>query len=603
MWWPVLALLELRESKMAGLIPENILEDILGRIDIVEVISGYIPLKKAGVNFKANCPFHNEKTASFMVSPERQIYHCFGCGESGNAFKFLMRHERLEFPEAVEMLAKKCGVILPDQDRPELARQASLSSQLYKVNELAVSFYEKNLHAAETHPALKYLLDRGIKLETIKEFHLGLATSGWDNLINFLRSKNVSLALMEQAGLVLPKDQGGYYDRFRNRIIFTIFDLRGRSIGFGARVLDSSLPKYINSPETPVYTKGKNLFGFNLSKDFIRDADSVVIVEGYLDFMIPYQEGLKNIAASQGTALTLEQIKLLKRYTHNVVMVYDGDTAGEIATLRSLDLLIDEGINVKVVPLPKGMDPDALVRKEGIDAFKIKVEQAASFFDYKLNVLKSRHDIKDAYGKTKIASEMLLTINKFDNAILRGEYTKKLSEQMHIPEQDILEELHKLKPAISSALNQPAPLGKKQSQINPAEKLLIKFMLEEKELIEKIMQQLSPSDFADERTAKIVAVMHELALQGKNITPSLLMNYFSEDDASQLVCETMFMPALSEQSREKAVNDCIARIKVQRLKSRREHLHAQIKSAQSLRDEGKLNSLIQEFQNLIKKGD
>ena len=588
---------------MAGRIPENILEDILGRVDVVELISGYISLKKAGSNFKANCPFHHEKSASFMVSPERQIYHCFGCGESGNAFKFLMRHERMEFPEAVEMLAKKCGVSLPDQDAPELARTASLSSQLYKINELAVGFYENNLHSGSANPAIKYLLDRGIKLETLKEFRLGLATSGWDNLINFLRSKNVSLALLEQAGLVLPKDSGGYYDRFRNRIIFPVFDIRSRSIGFGARVTDNSLPKYINSPETPVYTKGKNFFGFNLSKDFIRDADSAVIVEGYLDFMIPYQEGLKNIVASQGTALTLEQIKLLKRYTHNVVMIYDGDPAGEIATLRSLDLLIDEGINVKVVPLPKGMDPDTLVRKEGINTLKDKVKKAESFFDYKLGVLSGRYDIKDAYGKTKIASEMLSTINKFDNAILRGEYIKKLSDQMHIPEQHILEELGKLKPVDSQPASQPVLLEKKQPPINPAEKLLIKFMLEEKELIEKIMRQLSPADFADARTAKIVSVMQNLVLEGKNIAPSILMNYFSEDDASQLVCETMFMPALDDQGKEKAVNDCIARIKIQRKKTQREHLHLQIKSAQSLGDQGKLSSLIQEFHNLIKKGD
>jgi DNA primase len=307
--------------------------------------------------------------------------------------------------------------------------------------------------------------------------------------------------------------------------------------------------------------------------------------------------------ASQGTALTVEQIKLIKRYTHNVVMVYDGDTAGEIATLRSLDLLIDEGINVKVVPLPKGLDPDALVRNQGINTLIDMVAKAASFFDYKLDVLKSRYDINDAPGKAQIASQMLFTINKFDNAILRGEYTKKLSEEMRIPEQNILEELGKLKPAVPTAALLPAATIRKPPQINPAEKLLIKFMLEEKELIEKIMQQLSLADFADARTAKIVSVMQDLVFQGKNITPSVLMNYFNEDDASQLVCETMFMPALDDQGREKAVNDCIARIKIQRSKSQREHLHLQIKSAQYAGDEGKLSSLIQEFHNLIKKGD
>ncbi len=588
---------------MPGLIPENLLEDILSRVDIVEVISSYIPLKKSGRNFKANCPFHHEKTASFMVSAERQIYHCFGCGESGNAFKFLMRHERMEFPEAVEVLAKKTGVILPEKNNPQAAKAASLSTQLYKVNELAVSFYENNLHAASSVSAGNYLLNRGVTLQTVKDFHLGLATSGWDSLINYLRLKSVPLSLTEQAGLVLPKDAGGFYDRFRSRIIFPIFDIRSRVIGFGARVMDNTLPKYINSPETPVYTKGKNLFGLNLSKDFIRDCDCAIIVEGYLDFMIPYQEGVKNIVASQGTALTLEQIKLLKRYTHNVVMIYDGDTAGEIATLRSLDILIEEGINVKVVPLPKGMDPDTLVRNQGVENFKAKVNNASNLFDYKLNVLKGRYDIKDAHGKSKIASEMLLTINKFDNAILRGEYIKKLAEEIKTSERDILEELRKLKSPVLTRQAAPEILAKNKSEINPAEKLLIKFMLEEKELITRIMRELSPSDFQDSRTAKIVSVMHDLALQGKNIAPSILMNYFSEDDANQLVCETMFMPELLDQEREKAINDCIARIKVERLKSRREHLHVQIKSAQLLGDELKLNRLIQEFHNLIKKGD
>lgn len=588
---------------MAGLIPENLLEDILGRVDIVEVISSYIQLKKAGRNFKANCPFHHEKTASFMVSPQRQIYHCFGCGESGNAFKFLMRHERMEFPEAVELLAKKTGVTLPQWDKPEAVKAASLSSQLHKVNELALSFYENNLHAASASAACDYLLNRGIKLQTIKEFHLGLAAGGWDNLINFLRSKNIALSLMEAAGLILTKEAGGYYDRFRNRIIFPVFDIHSRVLGFGARVMDNSLPKYINSPETPLYTKGRNLFGFNLARDFIRDCDCAVIVEGYLDFMMPYQEGIKNIAASQGTALTLEQIKLLKRYTHNVVMVYDGDTAGEIATLRSLDILIDEGMNPKIAPLPKGKDPDLIVRHEGAGSLKTKIDNAVSFFDYKLDLLKSRYNMKEAYGKSEIASQMLLTINKFDNAILRGEYIKKLSEELKIPEHYILDELNKLKLAVSRHSAAPVVLQRKQSEINPAEKLLIKFMLEEKELIERIMQELTPSDFQDTRTAKIVQVMHDLALQGKNIEPNLLMNYFSEDDANQLVCETMFMPAILEEEREKAIHDCIARIKVQRLKSKREYLHLQIKSAQSMGDEQRLSSLIQEFHNLIKKGD
>ena len=585
---------------MAGLIPENLLEDILSRLDIVEVISGYIQLKKAGRNFKANCPFHHEKTASFMVSPDRQIYHCFGCGESGNVFKFLMRHERMDFPEAVEILAKKSGVILPQYNK-ETGKITSLNSQLFKINEIAADFYKKSLQTPAAAGAWDYLINRGLKPETIKEFGLGLANGSWDGLLNFLRSKGVPLSLIEKAGLILPKDKGGYYDRFRNRIIFPISDVRARVIGFGARVMDSSLPKYVNSPETAIYIKGKNLFGLNFSKDFIRDTDQAVIVEGYLDFMIPYQEGIKNLVASQGTALTIDQIKLIKRYTQNIVTVFDGDNAGEMATLRSLDLLIDEGMQVKVVQLPKGKDPDTLLRHEGRDVLKDKIENAVSFFDYKLEVLKRRLDIKDPAQKGKIANEMLFTINKFKNAIIRAEYIKKLSEEMEVGENDLLTELGKLKEPFKTAAE--SPVVKSAGSINPAEKMLIKFMLEEKNSIEKIFRELSPSDLQDERTAKIMSLIKDMVLKGKEIAPNLLINYFNEDDARQLLCETVFMPSISENDKEKALGDCIARIKVERLKSQRELLHVQIKSAQSAGDEQRLNSLIQEFHNLIKKGD
>ncbi len=588
---------------MPGRIPESLLEDILARVDIVELISSYIPLKKAGRNFKANCPFHHEKTPSFMVSPDRQIYHCFGCGESGNAFKFLMRHERMEFLEAVEVLARKAGIVLPDQDNPQAAKTASLSAQVYKVNELALGFYENNLNTQAAASCREYLLKRGIKPQTAKQFHLGLALSAWDGLIGFLKGKGVGFSVMEKAGLVLPKNGGGYYDRFRSRIIFPIFDIRGRAIGFGARVMDESLPKYINSPETPVYVKGKNLFGLNLSKDHIRERDFAIIVEGYMDFIIPFQEGLNNLAASQGTALTTEQIRLLKRYTHNVVMVYDGDNAGEIATLRSLDMLIEEGMQVRIAPLPKGMDPDTLVRKEGPGGMNNRIGGAKTLFDYKLNILKNRYNIKEAHGKGRIAMEMLSTISRINNAIVRGEYIRRLAEEIGVSEQNIIEELGKLKEPPAARADGDIELKKVSSGANPAEKLLLKFMLEEKDLIEKVLRELSPEDFSDARTAEIVSLMHDLFSQGKSVEPSVLMNYFNEDEASQLVCESMFMPELSGQERERAVNDCIARIKIQRLKSRRESLHMQIKSAQSSGDEQRLNSLIKEFHNLIKKGE
>jgi len=585
---------------MAGRIPENILEDILGRVNIVEVISGFIPLKRAGRNFKAACPFHHEKTPSFMVSPDRQIYHCFGCGESGNAFKFLMRYERLEFLEAVETLAKKAGVVLPEVHKQD-SKTASLITQLYKINELAASFYENNLNSPDGLRAKDYLLKRGMSKETIKSFKLGFAPDKWDALINNLRAKFINLSLLEKAGLILAKEGGGYYDRFRNRIIFPIFDIKSRVLGFGARVLDDTLPKYINSPETPVYVKGRNLYGLNFARDSIRESDFAVVVEGYLDFIIPYQEGLKNIIASLGTALTFEQVRLLKRYTHNVVMVYDADAAGELATLRSLDIFIEEEMNVRVVSLSKGFDPDLFVRKNGPASFKEKIDEACDLFDYKLGVLKSRFNFKEIEDKAKISSLMLETLAKLKNAVLKSEYIKKLAEDLDVGEDALLQELKKIN-SVKTYVDLNEPLPRRALNINPTEKLLIKLMLEEAELIDRIRKVLEPADFQDERISRIVSIMFDLATQGKNIEPHLLINYLGDEDVSQIVCESIFMPEdLSAQDKERVIDDCIQRLKSKRLRLKRQHLHDQIKTAQNLGDEEGLHRLMEEFHYLIKK--
>lgn len=585
---------------MPGRIPDNLIEDILSRADIVEVVSGYLPLKRAGRNFKANCPFHHEKTPSFMVSPDRQIYHCFGCGESGNAFKFLMRYERMEFPEAVETLAKKTGVVLP-QLKNEDYKTISLGTQLYKINELSASFYAHNLDSPDGARAKDYLLKRGLKPQTLKSFKLGVALDKWDGLINYLRSKNIPLSLLEKAGLIIPRESGGYYDRFRNRIIFPIFDIKSRPVGFGARVMDKSLPKYVNSPETPIYAKGKNLYGLHLAKDGIRDTDSVIVVEGYLDIIIPYQEGIRNVVASQGTALTLEQVRLLKRYTDNVVMVYDGDAAGELATLRSLDIFIEEDMNVMVVSLDEGFDPDSYVRKNGIEKFREKIGQAQNLFDYKLDILRSRYDPRQIEGKARIASAILETIDKFKNAVLKSEYLKRLAQVLDIREESLLQELKKVKH------DRPyEPLDnltrKKGQNINPTETLLIKLMLEETELINRIRMSLEPSDFQDARISRIVSIMFDLIEEGKNISTSVLMNdLLKDEEIAQVVCESMFLPVDSTmEHKERVVDDCVQRIKAERLRLRKMHLHQQINEAQNTGDENQLQRLIKEYDSLIK---
>lgn len=583
---------------MAGRIPEQILENILNRINIVEIISEYIPLKRAGRNFRAICPFHHEKTPSFMVSGDRQIYHCFGCGAGGNAFAFLMQHERIDFLEAVEVLAKRSGVDIPKTEKQD-AHSVSLVTQIYKVNELTADYYEANLHSNSHLKVREYLLKRGIAFETMKLFKLGFATDDWDGLINHLRAKGVPLSLMEKAGLVIPKNGGGYYDRFRNRIIFPILDIKSRVLGFGARVLGDTLPKYINSPETLVYVKGRNLYGLNLTKDSIRQNDCVVIVEGYMDFIALYQNNLSFAVASSGTALTLEQVRFIKRYTHNAIMVYDGDASGQSAMLRTLDIFIEEEINVRVVALPDGLDPDSFVRKNGMESFKALISEAESLFDYKLRMLKKRYNLKEIEGKAMISTEMLPSLNKFKNAILKSEYIKRLAQELNVKEEALFAELAKINQPVKFSLND---LKKQKAikEINPTEKLLVKLMLEERELINYIRDKVEPADFQDERTSRIVSLMFELMEQGRNVEPNTLLSSIGNDEASRIICESAFSPEVSASDREKIVDDCIVRLKNNRSLSKRVHLQEEIKLAQEMGDESRLKSLMEEFQSLIK---
>jgi DNA primase len=590
---------------MAGHFPETALDQILNRIDITELISGYIPLKRAGRNFKACCPFHHEKTPSFLVSPDKQIYHCFGCGAGGNAFNFLMQYERLDFPEAVRALAKKAGVDLPEPS-PRDARSAGIVTQLYDVNESAARFYATVLLRPEGAQARKYLANRSIRKETAVLFGLGYAPDRWDALQKELRAGQFDLAQIHKAGLILAKDAGGYYDRFRGRIMFPIRDIKSRVIAFGAREIPAHAqgqgdsPKYINSPETPLYVKGRNLYGMDLAKDAIRQADCAVVVEGYLDMLIPYQEGMHNIVASLGTALTEEQIRLIKRFTRNVVMVYDADNAGQMATLRSLDLLLEEEMHVRVVSLPVGDDPDSFVRTQGVAAFQEKVTAAATLFEYKLALLKKQHPRHDAEAKAAISSSMLPTIARVKHAVLVSEYLKRLAQALDVKEEVLLQEIKKVKGDSRGPVE--AVRGRVSGEsIHPTEKLLMKLMLEEGRFINRIKADIHPDDFQDARVSRIVALLFELIDSGKHIEPKGILSQFDDEGVLRFVCESAFLPEISQEDKEKVVEDCIQRLKHRRLMSQRELLHKEIKKAQDLGDEERLQGLMREFHQLTKK--
>jgi DNA primase len=576
-------------------IPDNIVDQVQARSDIVEVISRHVPLQKAGRNFKAPCPFHSEKTPSFVVSPDKQIYHCFGCGAGGNVFSFLMKYENLSFPEAVEMLAEKAGIQLPRSGpRKELT---GLATQLYKVNELAIQFFEGCL--PRNREAGDYLVSRGISSDTAKLFRIGYSPDSWDGVLKFLAGKGIKADFAEKAGLAIASDKGGYYDRFRKRLIFPIFDLKDRALGFGGRVLDSSLPKYMNSPETYVYSKGRNLYGLNHAKDSIKKAGYALVVEGYLDFIIPYQAGVRNIVATLGTALTIDQVKLLKRLAGTVIMVYDPDEAGEAASLRNMDLFISEGVNVYVAELPKGLDPDGYIRKFGTEDFIKLTKSSKNLFDYKISKLSGRFDIKSAHGKASIASEMLPTISRIENAVLRSNLVKKLAEKLSVDEDSIRQELKKVKPDYTMRVYSISPVEAKKDS-RSAQKMILALMLEDGSFVKKIRESLSPDEFNDSSVRDVIKAMLDISGEGKPVNAARLMNHFENNGAATaLISESAHLSETLD-NKERVLSDCIARIKKDNVKDVLGRLQDAIKAAHDSRDDKLVTKLVTEYTELLK---
>src|SRR6266566_287123 len=354
--------------------PQTFIDDLRRQTDIVRVIQDYVPLKKKGANWMACCPFHKEKTPSFSVSPAKEIFYCFGCHKGGSVFNFVMEIESVPFPEAIKIVADKSGVPLPrlvDDSRFEARRQEA--DEVIERNKWALEWWEQQLHlgGAEPRVAREYLEKRGITDETRQTFRLGYAPDSWEALSSYLRQKGATQAQIDRSGLVVKKDDGGSYDRFRGRLMFPVLDIQGRSIAFGGRTLKPDEDaKYINSPETAAYTKGRNLFGLNLARDEIRRLGYAVLVEGFLDLIIPYQFGIRNAVASLGTALTPEQVKLLARFARKVVVNYDGDRPGVQAAKRAIEILLAEDLEVKVLVLPDNADPDEFVRKSGANEYQ-----------------------------------------------------------------------------------------------------------------------------------------------------------------------------------------------------------------------------------------
>jgi DNA primase len=472
-----------------GSIPEDKIEEIRRRADIVSLIGDYVTLRKAGRNFLGLCPFHREKTPSFTVSPEKQMFYCFGCSEGGDAVSFLMKLNHLTFPEAVRHLAGKAGVVIPERtvSHQERARR-TLREHIRQINELAAGFFTATLRSPAGEGAREYLRERGIGEEAIRTFRLGLAPEGWRRLIDFLEKKGVSPELAEKAGLILPKagqQDRGYYDRFRGRLMIPIEDVDGHIIAFGGRVMGKGEPKYMNSPESAVYTKGNNLFGLARTREAIREKGFAVMVEGYFDLISLWNAGVANVVATLGTALTSAQVDLIRRYTTHVAAVFDPDEAGRKALARSLELFLAGGIHTRAVILPDGQDPDDFVRIQGREALEELVAHALPMVDYYIEeILGGRGTLEEDRDKLR---EAVSFICRIEEAIERNLFIKKVSEKLDV-DQDVL------KTEVQRALSRaPAPQtdGQRRKTVGKIDHLelsLIHMMLEYPALIPRVAE-------------------------------------------------------------------------------------------------------------------
>jgi len=485
----------------------EIVDKIKQTVSIVDVASLYTNLKKRGSKYVGLCPFHSEKEPSFNVDEEKQLYHCFGCGRGGDIFTLVMEKEQLSFPEAVRFLARRYNIPLPSP-KSASRQQQKLEEKLYRINELALGYFRKNLYStSEGQKALAYLKKRGLTKETIDYFKLGYALHSWEALIAFFRTKKILESLLEKAGLVLKKSQENrYYDRFRGRIIFPIFNLTGQVLGFGGRTIFDESPKYLNSPDTPIYTKGQWLYGLNFNKNAIREAREIILVEGYTDFLALYQAGFKNVVASLGTSLTPAQTSLAHRFAPQLTVCYDGDAAGQKAALRAVSLGLSQGLRVAVILLPEDTDPDTYLQRYGHQQFRRLYEQKEFGFKFLVKYRAQGRNLNLPEEKASLAREIAAEIARIPDPLIQSEYIKKASELLNL-EETLFRSLFKKETA-------PSPRSSQQLFLT-AEKRLLQIIFTNPEVAPEILEQISLDDFTGLKSQPVIKFILEKLDQRK----------------------------------------------------------------------------------------
>lgn len=592
--------------------PQTFIDDLKRQADIVRVIQDYVQLKKKGANWMACCPFHKEKTPSFSVSPAKEIFYCFGCHKGGSVFNFVMEIERVAFPEAIKIVADKIGMPLPkliDDSRFEARRQES--DEVVELNSWALDWWQKQLESSpEGRIARDYLNQRELTDETQKTFRLGYAIDSWDALSTYLRQKGATQQQIERSGLVVKKDEGGSYDRFRGRLMFPVFDHQGRPIAFGGRTLKNEDAKYINSPETAAYVKGRNLFGLNLTRDEIRRQGFAILVEGFLDLIVPYQSGVKNIAASLGTALTQDQVKLLSRFARKVVVNYDGDRAGVQAAKKSIEILLAEDLEVKVLVLPDGADPDEYIRKFGVTEYQRRRAQAQPHIQFVIeNALRGRNLHRPA-EKGEAVEEVLPYIKAVNSSVQKREYFDMAMDALRITDATLRRELWMSLRTRSPIIDAKQKIqGQRTATPTIAEQRLLELLFADERKRDEILAILRPEDYEDLMTAPIFRAVIELTHKGERVDFDSLSQKTEPDNIpASLIATVMMGDSGKWDTRElHAINqsltpaECVFSFRVMKVQDQIEQLKSELAEAERAEDAEKVAALSNEFMLLSQK--
>ena len=584
---------------------DELIEEIRSSNDIVDTISQYVQLKRKGRNFFGLCPFHKEKSPSFSVSPDKQIFHCFGCGVGGNVIHFISKIENLDFKDTIEYLADRAGIELPKTENEQFNQRQILKDKVYKINEETARFYHENLYKPTAKEAQNYVKERKLNNATLKSFLIGYSGT-YNELYKHLRSKGFSDNEILASSLVNKNDRGQFIDRFRKRLMIPILDVRGKVIAFGGRVLDNSLPKYINSPENIVYSKGRNLFGLNVAKK--GDLKKVVIVEGYMDAISLYQRGITNVVASLGTALTESQGRLLRKYAEQIIISYDSDSAGQAATLRGLEILRNLGCDVRILQMEGAKDPDEYVIKYGTGRFNLLIDNAISLVEFKVKVLKNKFDLDNTNDKIKFLQEIAKVLSEVESQIELEIYVEKIANEYSISKEAIYSEINKIKYANTSKQKEPenvirrakpVKVSKVDDSVIKKENVVIYLLLNyPEESTEKIRNNLLETDFKYETNKKIINKLYELIDKKEKISSEVL-NYFADDDEITSHMTMLMADDYEIGDVDKCIDDIINSYNKERLIDRRNDIIQSLESNELTKEEKA--SLEKELSSIVMK--